>query len=152
MALWILVDDFSGDPDEFYKLVQQQIQSCAIPGIKFGIDWVAGKKTGWFSRQKIKALVVHDKLNREVIVAFPYGNGFAVATRSFWQDYGMKEKEKQGKLTWGEEMDSSLFAESVDRAVREALALYVEQDARTAPKGLREERALFERAPQVVEE
>lgn len=152
MALWILVDDFQGNANEVLGIVQQELEKRALPGLKFRIGDVTGKKSGWFSREKIQALQIEDRLNRDVVTALPYGTGFAVATRSFWKTTNMAEKEAKGELNWGEELDSALFSETVDRTVKVAVTRFLTARGRAIPSGLKEEVAIFERAAQKMKE
>lgn len=153
MARAVLIDDLRGDPTKFYEFVESEVKRRGIPNVSFRTRTVSGRKTGWLAREQSPALEVRDPLGYVLVFAYQYGRAFHVATKAFWNDRGMAQREREGKLNWGEEVISGCFDESVDRAVEAALLQYLESIGYGAPPAdLAEKRGRYERSAHVTDE
>lgn len=138
----VLIDDFSGDPKELYALVKEEVEKREVPDIKFLDDTeVRGKKGGFLGAifagtEQATSLIVADKIQSVKVLAYRFGRGFLVSTRSFWKDLTFAKQETEGKLLWLEEVYSGCFAETVNRAVRAALSRYLQQRQVPVPPNL----------------
>ena len=67
----ILVDDFDGNSQEFYKVVAEEVRKKEVPGVEIELSsQTRGKGGGWFSgTETVSALTVADRIQRVVVIA-----------------------------------------------------------------------------------
>ena len=138
----ILIDDFNGDSKEFYAFVKQEVEKREVPSATFedGTE-VRGKKGGFIGgliagSESAASFVVSDKIQFVKVLAYNFGKSFLVSTRTFWKDRKFAQEETEGKLLWLEEAYSGCFTETVNRAVRTALTLYMQKRQAPIPPNL----------------
>lgn len=143
----ILIDDFNGEPKEFYQLVKEEVQKREVPDVTFSDDIEArAKKGGWFSgTETTSTLIVANKIQSVKVLAYRYGRSFLVSTRSYWTDRKFAEQEAEGKLLWLEEAYSGCFAETVNRAMRTALSQYLQKRQVAVPANLDPKEVFYSR-------
>jgi len=143
----VLIDEFQGDPQKFYDLVQREVEKREIPGLNFARETASREKKGGFLKgtflggliggtESAPVLIIADKIQQVKVLAYRYGRSFCVSTLSYWNDNGFANQEKEGKLSWLEEVYSGCFTETVNRTVREALELYLQQSQKPVPPTL----------------
>jgi len=178
MSLAILLDGVQGDPSVFYEFVIREVQERQVPEVMFSMGsefgtkiakkWTAGEiakeaakayVTAGISllftdkREKWPSLVVEDSLSRAVVCAYQYGSAFHVTCKSFWRDKRNAEHEREGKLSYGDEVVSGCFDESMDRAVQQALHNYLSSiQIERVPEDLERRKAKYHRSSFATEQ
>jgi hypothetical protein len=148
MALSILIDEFDGDPGEFYGLVQEEVKKREIPGCRFK-DSSEFRSRGWFSAgETAPSISVETEEYRVMVLAYRYGRSFSVSTQAYWQKPKMAEKERSGKLWFLEEVRSGAFSETINRSVRAALVRHMEKHSAPIPAGLNPKEVFYRREAQ----
>lgn len=151
MALALMIDEFDGDPGELYGVVKEEVQKREIPGVKI-TDASEYRSKGWFSSgETAPSLSIADETHRVLLLAYQFGRSFHVSTRAYWQKVKMAEKEREGKLWFLEEVRSGAFSETVDRAVRAALARHMEKRQTPVPASLNPRDIFYKREAQTGE-
>ena len=119
MAMAILIDEFDGNPQELYELVQEEVKKREIPGVNF-FSGSESRSKGWFSgSESVKTLSIADDTHRVNLLAYQFGRSFHVSTRAYWQKWKMADKEREGKLVFLEEVRSGVFSEIGRASCRE---------------------------------
>ena len=150
MALRILVDEFDGDASELYELIQAEVKKREIPGIKFS-GATEYRSKGWFAgSEKAPVLTVGDDTHKVHVLAYQFGRSFHVSTRAYWQKEKMGDKERAGLLVFLEEVRSGAFDETVNRAVRAALATHMEKRQKPVPPSLNPKDIFYVREAQTA--
>ncbi len=151
MAIAILIDEFDGNPEELYQRVSENVKKREIPGVKFGTS-AEFRSKGWFSSgESAPRLEIADDTHKVYLLAYQFGRSFHVSTRAYWQKTKMAEKEREGKLWFLEEVRSGAFSETVDRAVRAALAQLLEKHQAPVPVSLNPKDVFYRRESQTGE-
>lgn len=152
MAMAILIDEFDGNPAELYELVQAEVKKREIPGIQFG-EAKETRSKGWFAgKESAPTLSIHDDAHKVHLLAYRFGRSFHVSTRAYWQTMKMADKEKEGRLVFLEDVRSGAFSETIDRAVRSALAIHLEKHQRPVPPSLNPKDIFYKREAQTSDE
>jgi hypothetical protein len=152
MAMAILIDEFDGNPQELYELVQEQVKKREIPGVNF-LSGSESRSKGWLSgSESVTTLSIVDGTHRVNLLAYQFGRSFHVSTRAYWQKWKMADKEREGKLVFLEEVRSGVFSETIDRAVRAALAVHLEKKQRPVPASLNPKEIFYKRETQTGDE
>ncbi len=147
MAL-ILVDEFEGDPKEFYEQVKEEVKKREIPAVKFK-EKSEFRSKGWFSGSEVApTLSVGDETSEVLVFAYQYGRSFHVSTRAYWQSIKMAQREREGKLLYLEEVRSGCFTENVNRAVRTALEDHLKKRKAPVPPTLNPKNVFYSRESQ----
>lgn len=124
-----LVDDFSGNPDEFYTLVAEEVKRRGLDGVTF--DWGEEVESTKMMRsgQKARTLRVSCRGVRFSVLAFQVGRSFLISVRKTFEH----EPDKAGFL---HEALAAAFEETVQRSARAALKRHLEGKGRAAPASL----------------
>jgi hypothetical protein len=125
----VLVDDFVGNPEEFYTLVAEEVKWREIEGITF--DWWEEVESTKMLRPgaTARALRIAFRGNKWNVLAFQVGKAFLVSLRKTMET----EADKAGFL---HEVMVAAFIEIVRRSTRTALARYLEGKSARVPEGL----------------
>jgi hypothetical protein len=124
-----LVDDFAGNPEEFYTLVAEEVKRRGLDGVTF--DWGEEVESTKMLRSGLKArsLRVMYRSVRFNFVAFQVGRSFMIAVRKSFEH----EPDKAGFL---HEALAAAFEETVNRSTRAALKRHLEGKGRAVPASL----------------
>jgi len=140
MSVYILVDDFTGDVEEFYGLVVEEINRRGLPDLKYDWEREVEKHNLFFSRgAEARALRVQWKKQWKNVLAYQFGTSFLVVTRFTWS----VDPQKAGFL---HHAMTSAFSEIVDRAARSALRRHLEAKNAAVPAGMEPENVFFQAA------
>ena len=137
MSLYILADEFVGDPDTFYNLVVEEINKRGIEGVEY--NWsteVESTKLFFNKGDEARALRVMYRKYWINVLGYQIGNSFHVSTRFTWSI----DPEKTAFLY---EAIMDCFAEAVDRSTKAALVRHMEERSAAIPEGLRPESVFF---------
>jgi hypothetical protein len=133
MAMHALIEDFTGDPDELYILVTEEINKRELPGFAYSwYDEVEGY--GFFTAKgaKAKALKVTYRDKDVGVLGYQTGRIFNVlmyATR----DIDPAKKMHKSTLY---DLTNSVYDEVVRRSVKAALRRHLEARQAPIPKEL----------------
>lgn len=125
MGIFLLIDEFEGNPEELYNLVVEEVNRRAIPGVEF--SWgQEGEKVKLLSLGgAVKVLRVSFRGEYFHVVAHQIGRCFHVSARVA---VGATADPKAGFL---HDISMACFEQVVKRATRTALKRHLE--ARNAP-------------------
>lgn len=138
----ILIDDLKGDTKGLFHLIQQEVTKREVPDVAFSKgSQIRAKKGGLMGAltggdEEVPSLVMADKIQKVEVLAYQFGRSFMISARASWLDKKFAAADEMGKLMWLEEAFSGCFTESVYRAVRAAVAQYLQQAQRPIPPSL----------------
>ncbi len=129
MAIQILTDNFVGNPEQFYSLVVAELNTRALPGIRY--DWVLETEfeKGLFKKggESGQMLRVEFKNRWMFVFCFQVGTSFFVSTRT------QANFDNQVGSTYLQNVILLCFEKAVDRSTRSALARYMESRSFPVP-------------------
>lgn len=124
-----LVDDLSGNPEEFYTLVAEEVKRRGLDGVTF--DWGEEVESTKMLRSGMKArtLRVMYRSVRFSVLALQVGRSFLISVRKSFEH----EPDKAGFL---HEALAMAFEETISRSTRAALRRHLEGKGRAVPASL----------------
>jgi uncharacterized protein involved in exopolysaccharide biosynthesis len=124
-----LVDDFSGNPDEFYTLVAEEVKRRGLEGVTF--DWGEEAESTKMLRsgQKARTLRVMYRSVRFNVLALQVGRSFMISVRKTFE-------HEPGKAGFLHEALAAAFEETIHRSTRGALKRYLEAKGGKIPPSL----------------
>ncbi len=135
----ILIDQFPGDPDDYYRILHAVIEQAGIPDVEYGTAReMRGARIFKGPDETATTFVVQDPVQLARILAYRFGNNFYVSIRSEYTNGASKRIEK-GYWRYLDEVQSNCFDEVIKRAIKRALALYMEAEQVEVPKSLNPE-------------
>lgn len=138
----ILIDDLRGDTKAVFQLIQQEVTKREIPDVSFSKgSQIRAKKGGLMGAltagdEQVTSLVIGDKIQKVEVMAYQFGRSFMISARASWLDRKFAAADEMGKLMWLEEAFSGCFTESVYRAIRAAVAQYLQESQKPIPPSL----------------
>jgi hypothetical protein len=132
MGTQVLIDNFAGNPDEFYSLVIEEINLRELPD-KVEYRWVeeAESDKRLFNKgDKAKALQIVFKTQWMVVFAYPLGKTFFVSARV------VNRFHDPETTTYLYDVIMHGFETVVERSTKKALARHMENKQAPIPKFL----------------
>jgi hypothetical protein len=129
--MYIMIDDFIGDPDELYNLVVEEINKREIPGIHF--SWgeeVESTKMFFNKGDKAKSLYISFRDHIMFVLGYQVGRSFVALSDI---THTPPEKLKAGLL---HHLILNCYMESIRRSIRTALSRHLKTRNRPVPEKL----------------
>ncbi len=139
MGVYVLIDDFRGDPQEFYNLVVEEINKRELTDVKY--DWVQeveSTKMFFNKGDKTQALRISFRGHSMNVLGYQIGGSFHASART---SVAPTTKVTTGFLY---ETIMDCFEEVVKRSVRAALARHLEARSVPVPHDLNPREVFFE--------
>jgi len=133
MATHALIDNFTGDPDELYTLIAEEINKRELPGYTF--SWYEEfEAMGWIGAKGIKAraLKISYRGQDDLVLALQTGRIFNVTFRRL-HDLDPAERQHKGPIF---DLYNDVYDEVVRRSVKTALRRHLEARQAPIPKEL----------------
>jgi hypothetical protein len=133
MAMHALIENFTGDPDELYTLVTEEINKRELPGYTF--SWYEEfEAMGWIGAKglKARALKISYRGQDDLVLALQTGRIFNVTFRRL-HDLDPAERQHKGPIFF---LYHSVYEEVVRRSVKAALRRHLEGRQAPIPKEL----------------
>ncbi|HEY3572059.1 MAG TPA: hypothetical protein VGP73_29300 [Thermoanaerobaculia bacterium] len=133
MATHALIDNFTGDPDELYTLIAEEINKRELPGYAF--SWYEEIEAMGFivaKGMKARALKISYRGQDDLVLALQTGRIFNVILRRL-HDLDPAERRHKGPIFF---LYHSVYEEVVSRSVKTALRRHLEARQAPVPKEL----------------
>jgi hypothetical protein len=129
--MYIMIDDFIGDPDELYNFVVEEITRREIPGVTY--TWgqeVESTKTFFNKGDKAKSLHISFREHSMSVLGYQVGRSFVALSDI---THTPPEKLKTGLL---HHIILNCYMESIRRSIRTALSRHLKARNQPVPEKL----------------